>query len=94
VLRNTVAIRTRQIDESRAQMTELTAAMDKTKANIEARLGTVTRLIQRYISHRLYSTQIFHLLLCVQNAAGALAAESGRARDVGCRAQAEGVCAG
>jgi hypothetical protein len=48
VLRNTVAIRTRQIDESRAQMAELTAAMDKTKANIEARLSSVTRLIQRY----------------------------------------------
>jgi hypothetical protein len=54
VLRNTVAIRTRQIDESRAQMTELTAAMDKTKANIEARLGRVTRLIQRYFSFTLY----------------------------------------
>lgn len=63
VLKNTVAIRIRQIDESRAQMAELTAAMDRTKANIEARLGTVTRYIQRYLSTKQILTEISHRLL-------------------------------
>ena len=66
VLRNTVAIRTRQIDESRAQMTELTAAMDKTKANIEARLGTVTRLIQRYFSLTLFNYNFSSAAVCTE----------------------------